>query len=112
MCVLLVKTTVKYDLHSYILLSWIDKDHINGLHISNNWHVEETCVQEHIGTHHRMFEAGITPLLYCPKEQKEKINREIAKKSLKPSILCFFTNCIHFNFLSLNYRFAFTHYYK
>lgn len=60
----LTDATAKYDLNPYVLLSWINRDNINGSHIDNNWNADENIIWEYIAKHHLMFNSDFLLLTY------------------------------------------------
>lgn len=89
----LVKAAVKYALHPYALLSWINKDYICGSRIGADWYVDDTSIQEYIGEHHSVSKSDERALLRCLKEQEDKINKEIKKGRRTLFTLCSLSIC-------------------
>ena len=89
----LAKAAVKYALHPYVLLSWINKDYICGSRIGTDWYVDDTTIQEYIGEHHSISKIDERALLRCLKEQETKINKEIQKGSRTLLTLCSLSIC-------------------
>lgn len=89
----LTEAAVKYALHPYALLSWINKHYISGSRINGDWYVDDTTIQEHISEHHPMSRSDERALLRCLKEQEDKINQEIKKGNRTLFTLCNLAIC-------------------